>query len=85
MTRQHDTLATGAITSKSGTGRYAPGRFPERWHPIVAECLRIRRVAVGHARYRTRFARRHDALDYMALVMDDAQRFMPSLPTRPAR
>lgn len=84
VARQHYTLATGAITSKSGAGRYALATLPERWHRIVAECLRIRGGVASPALYRTPFARRRDALDCMAMVMDDAQRFMPSLPSRSA-
>jgi hypothetical protein len=78
VARQHYTLATGGITSKSGAGRYALGAFPGRWHRIVAECLRIRGGGVGRTLYRTPFARRREALGFMAMVMDDARRFLPS-------
>lgn len=48
--------------------------FPERWHPILRECLRIRRQERGSL-YRSRPARRRDALEYLAMVIDDADRF----------
>ncbi|WP_203872305.1 aminoglycoside adenylyltransferase domain-containing protein, partial [Planomonospora parontospora] len=38
------TLATGDITSKDGAGRYALETFPERWHRVADEALRIRRA-----------------------------------------
>jgi hypothetical protein len=44
VSRLHYTLATGEITSKDGAGRHALVTFPERWHRIVREALRIRRA-----------------------------------------
>jgi hypothetical protein len=80
VARQHYTLATGAITSKTGAGRYALGAFPVCWHRIVAECLRLRSGAAGHNLYRTPLARRREALAFMAMALDDARRFTPRLP-----
>ncbi|WP_158088837.1 nucleotidyltransferase domain-containing protein [Thermoactinospora rubra] len=40
--RIHYTLATGGITSKEGACRHALGAFPEPWHRIINECLRVR-------------------------------------------
>ncbi|KAB8189397.1 DUF4111 domain-containing protein [Nonomuraea phyllanthi] len=42
VSRLHYTLATGEITSKAGAGRYALEAFPERWHRVVKEALRLR-------------------------------------------
>ncbi|MBB5785244.1 nucleotidyltransferase domain-containing protein [Nonomuraea jabiensis] len=42
VARLHYTLATGEITSKSGAGQYALATFPERWHRVVNEALRLR-------------------------------------------
>ncbi|MEV1174104.1 aminoglycoside adenylyltransferase domain-containing protein [Nonomuraea sp. NPDC049784] len=42
VARLHYTLATGEITSKSGAGRYALEAFPECWHRVVDEALRLR-------------------------------------------
>ena len=40
--RLHYTLATGTIASKEAAGRYALRAFPERWHRVLREELRIR-------------------------------------------
>jgi len=72
VSRLHYTLATGEITSKRGAGLYAREAFPARWHQIVDECLRIRCDANGRSLYRSRRARRDDALAFMAMVIDDA-------------
>ena len=42
VSRLHHLLATGALTSKTGAGRYAGARFGERWRPIVTEALAVR-------------------------------------------
>jgi hypothetical protein len=42
VSRLHHLLATGAMTSKSGAGRYALTAFGARWQPIVREALRAR-------------------------------------------
>ncbi|MEV4107971.1 aminoglycoside adenylyltransferase domain-containing protein [Nonomuraea sp. NPDC049695] len=42
VARLHYTLATGEITSKAGAGRHALEAFPERWHRVVNEALRLR-------------------------------------------
>jgi hypothetical protein len=44
VTRLHYTLATGDIGSKELAGCYALQVFPEEWHRIVNESLRIRRA-----------------------------------------
>lgn len=40
--RLHHLLATGALTSKTGAGRYAVATFGERWRPLVTEALAVR-------------------------------------------
>jgi predicted nucleotidyltransferase len=42
VARLHYTLATGEITSKTAAGRHALEAFPERWHRVVNEVLRLR-------------------------------------------
>ncbi|MEV0619161.1 aminoglycoside adenylyltransferase domain-containing protein [Nonomuraea sp. NPDC050404] len=42
VARLHYTIATGEITSKTGAGRHALTAFPERWHRVVNEALRLR-------------------------------------------
>ena len=75
VSRLHYTLATGEITSKEGAGIYALRTFHRRWRRIVEECLRIRGGGEGRSLYRTPLGRRRDALAYMAMVIEDAQRF----------
>lgn len=50
VSRLHHLLATGALTSKTGAGRYAMSRFGERWRPIVTEALALR-VTGGSSGY----------------------------------
>lgn len=72
VSRLHFTLRTGEATSKSGAGLYALHAFPERWDRIVNECLRIRRGSHLPSLYHSALARRRAALDYIAMVLDDA-------------
>jgi len=85
ISRLHYTLATGDIISKEGAGLYALRTFPEKWHRVVNECLRIRRadqarpdIASALAElfgrhdeslYRTQFARRRDVLAFANMVI----------------
>ena len=64
----HHILATGTITSRSGAGDYALTAFDARWHRIASECLRTRR-GQGKPLYANPFARRRDALDFVAMVI----------------
>lgn len=72
--RLHYTLATGAVTSKSGAGEYALGAFGEEWAPILVEALRLRREDGEQSEdYRRRpLTRRRDALAFMDHVLADA-------------
>jgi hypothetical protein len=66
VSRLHYTVATGEITSKDGAGRYAREVFPARWHPIIDECLRLRRGEAGRSR---RFVRRRDTLAFLEMAL----------------
>jgi hypothetical protein len=44
VSRLHYTLATGELASKEGAGSYALATFPQRWHRVAREALRIRRA-----------------------------------------
>ncbi|MDA8371255.1 MAG: DUF4111 domain-containing protein [Nocardiopsaceae bacterium] len=77
VSRLHFTLRTCEITSKSGAGAYALHAFPEKWHRIVNECLRVRRGSTLPSLYESALARRRAALDYIEMVLDDA--LSPSL------
>lgn len=72
VSRLHYTLRTGEITLKSGAGQYALETFRARWHKIIQECLRIRGGQDEPSLYRTPFARRRDAYDYMDMVISHA-------------
>lgn len=43
VSRLHYTLATGEIASKTAAALHALETFPERWHRVVNEALRLRR------------------------------------------
>lgn len=77
VSRLHYTLATGEITSKDGAGRHALRVFPDRWHRVVDESLRIRRAEPGRSLYRNPLARRQDALAFATMVIADAHRRYP--------
>ncbi|WP_030393224.1 nucleotidyltransferase domain-containing protein [Kitasatospora purpeofusca] len=74
VSRAHYTLATGRIASKRGAGEYARAVFDERWYRILDECLRIRDGGRRRSRYPTPFARRADALAFMDMAIESAQR-----------
>jgi hypothetical protein len=77
VTRLHYTLATGRITSKHGAGGYALDTFPERWHRIVREALRIREGRRDERQFRQPFERRRHMREYVAMVIDDALALPP--------
>lgn len=72
VVRLHYTIKTGDTTSKSGACHYALATFPERWHPIIREALALRSGDGGEGRRLTRAARWRDTLDFMQLVIEDA-------------
>lgn len=72
ISRLHYTLTTGEITSKKGAGQYALDRFPAHWHRIINECLRIRAGVAARSPYGNRLTRRHDALAFMDMAIEDA-------------
>jgi hypothetical protein len=42
VARLHHLLVTGEMTSKSAAGRWALGHYPDRWHRVLREALRVR-------------------------------------------
>lgn len=68
ISRLHLTLATGEIASKSVAGEHALKTFEPGWHRIIKESLRIRR-SEPRSLYGNPFARRRDALDFVAMVI----------------
>jgi hypothetical protein len=75
VSRQHYTVATGQITSKTGAGRYALGRFPARWHGVIEEALRCRPEPVSApAPGRAPQERRRQAVAFMEAAAEDCRR-----------
>lgn len=72
VVRLHYTITTGDVTSKSGACRYALQRFPERWHPMIAEALAVRAGETANAQ--TDMAPGYGVADFMQWVIDDANR-----------
>ncbi|SHF68664.1 hypothetical protein [Streptoalloteichus hindustanus] len=80
VSRLHHLLATGAMTSKTGAGRYAQETFDPRWRRIIDESLFLRTEgAEGRRGYRNPLARRRDTLDFLDAVIDDALA-LPAVP-----
>lgn len=87
VTRLHYTLATGEIGSKENAGRYSLRTFPEEWHRVIQESLRLRQSdraspdITGALRgmldreslYRSPFTRRRDVLAFGEMVIRDAK------------
>ncbi|AFU02054.1 aminoglycoside adenylyltransferase domain-containing protein [Nocardia brasiliensis] len=72
IARLHYTIVTGAITSKDGAGRHARQYFPDRWHRVIDEALRLRRNDSRRSLYRSPFARRREILDFGHAMIADA-------------
>lgn len=72
VTRLHYTLASGQVTSKHGAGLHALEAFPEQWHPIVEEALRIRERRPERSRFGDPRETACAVRAYMAMVIDDA-------------
>ncbi|MER5389604.1 aminoglycoside adenylyltransferase domain-containing protein [Saccharopolyspora sp. NPDC002686] len=72
--RLHYTLTTGDITSKDGAGRHALRVFPERWHRVVREGLRILRAEDDQSLYGDPGERWQDVLAFGEMVIADAHR-----------
>jgi hypothetical protein len=71
VARQRYTIATGRIASKYDAGLYARETFPQRWHRIIDEALRIRTRSATRSGYANPFERRRDTLEFMELAMDE--------------
>lgn len=78
VTRLHATIATGQILSKYQAGTYALENFPDRWHRIVREAMRIRAgedKKTSPPLYKRQAPRRRkDARVYIDAVIADARR-----------
>lgn len=78
VTRLHATIETGDIVSKYRAGEYALEHFPDRFHRVIREAMRIRagadaEGAIPPSLYgRNRLQRRADARAFVATVIEDA-------------
>lgn len=71
VARVHHLLVTGEMTTKSGAGRWGLTYYPERFHRVLREALRIREG--GLDRYAGDPAQRgHDTAAFTAYVVDAA-------------
>ena len=73
MCRLHYILATRNVPSKSDAGLYGLITFPQEWHRVIDEALRIRREPSAPCLYETPGERRRDALAFVHAVADDAR------------
>jgi hypothetical protein len=74
ISRLHYTLATGEICSKEAAGRYALQTFPEQWHSLIREALRIRQADRARADFGSAsLGRRREAIAFGYMVIADAQ------------
>lgn len=68
--RLHHLLATGALTSKSGAGRYAVDTFGRRWRPLVSDALAVRATGEDAGGYRgDRRRRGEDTIEFTEMVV----------------
>jgi predicted nucleotidyltransferase len=69
--RLHYTIATGEVATKEAAGQYALETFEPRWHALIEDALAYWRGAPSLRPYRGHAAgRRHDAAEFVALVID---------------
>ena len=68
ISRLYYTFKTGAITSKSGAGKYCLEVLPEEYHQILREALNIRQ-GKGSSLYSGKVARAKAALEYLRSVI----------------
>ena len=79
VSRLHYTLATGAITSKTGGGIHAQSAFDAQWQPVIAEAIRIRRAERRRSYYWSPVARRRDVLQFLEMAIDASHRLYQAL------
>jgi Domain of unknown function (DUF4111) len=79
--RLHYTIATGEIATKETAARYAVEVFEPRWHPLIEDAIAFWHVAPPAEPYRRRPHRRyHDAVEFVASVIDTANRLTVTPP-----
>ena len=70
VSRLHHLLATGAMTSKSGAGRYAISAFGPQWQHIATEALRIRELPAEPSLYADPAERGRDVIAFASMAID---------------
>jgi predicted nucleotidyltransferase len=77
--RLHYTVATGEIATKEAAARYALQVFEPRWHELIADAIAYWRGEPLSEPYRRHPHRRyHDAVEFVACVIDAANRITPT-------
>jgi hypothetical protein len=69
VARLHHLLVTGEMTTKSAAGRWGLTYYPERWHRVLREALRIREGGLEYADDRD--ARGRDTAEFTAFVVHE--------------
>ncbi len=71
VARLHHLLLRGALTSKSGAGRYILDTLDSRWHPLAADALTIRERPGAPSDYGDPGQRGRDLRDFLAWTVED--------------
>lgn len=71
--RRHHLLATGALTSKDGAGRFALATYDERWRPLVRTVLGYRATGVDPDPPADPVARGHAVVEFVDEVLTAAR------------
>jgi predicted GIY-YIG superfamily endonuclease len=74
VARLHHLLATRALTSKSGAGRYVLEALDPRWHLLAAEALRLRERQAPESHYDDPAALGRDLRAFLAWTIADGRR-----------
>lgn len=77
VARLHHLLVTGVMTTKSAAGRWGLTHYPERFHRVLREALRIRghiQDAGGDEYPEDAAARGHDTAEFTAYVVREGTR-----------
>lgn len=77
VARLHHLLVTGAMTTKTGAGRWGLGFYDERWHRVLREALRIRGADADGLRpleYDDPADRGRDTADFLTFVVTEGTR-----------
>ena len=71
----HYTIATLAVTSKTGAGEYALGVVDRRWHPVIEVAIALRTNQSAPLPHSVEALHR-DAAEVSAWLIDDAHRLI---------